>query len=187
MKGSAMVLKPMDRTISELRVSIQPNIGLDAGARQSIVDLLNNSLANEALLTAKTRSARWNIRGPGFSELHSLYKTQYHSLLRISEEMAERTRMLGGNAIGAHQEFIDRARLEEHPGETPDILSLLADHEAVIRSMREAAKKCTEEYEDVGTSELLVSSMRQHEKMAWMLRSNIEPELTGVETFGSKN
>ena len=42
--------------------------------------------------------------------------------------------------------------------------------------MREDTRKCTEEYEDEGTFELLVSIMRLHEKMAWMLRSYIETE-----------
>jgi len=58
----------------------------------------------------------------------------------------------------------------------PDILHLLADHETFIRSLREGARKCNEEYEDGGTYELLVSVMRLHEKMAWMLRSYIETE-----------
>jgi starvation-inducible DNA-binding protein len=178
-----MVLNIIDRTIPELRVAIQPNIGLDGSARKAIVEILNHMLSDEAVLTAKTRSAHWNVRGPGFSELHILYKTQYQTLLHISDEIAEQTRMLGGNAVGTHQEFLAGARLEEYPGETPDILRLLADHEMVIRSMREAAKKCSEEYEDEGTAQLLVSSLCRHEKMAWMLRSNIEPEMSSGETI----
>jgi hypothetical protein len=66
--------------------------------------------------------------------------------------------------------------VEEQPGIVPDILHLIADHEACIRFLREDARKCTEEYEDEGTFELLVSVMRLHEKMAWMLRSYIENE-----------
>ena len=79
--------------------------------------------------------------------------------------------MLGGMALGSLQESLDLTRLEESPGEAADVLHLLADHEMVIRSMREAAKKCSQDYEDEGTSELLVSGMRKHEKMAWTLRS----------------
>jgi hypothetical protein len=32
---------------------------------------------------------------------------------------------------------------------------------------------------------MLVNILCQHEKMAWILRSHIEPELTGNEVFGS--
>ena len=160
-----------------LRVFIQPNIGLDSDVRHSVVKILNNTLANEAVLTLKTRSAHWNVSGAGFFELHILFNSHYKQLNDISDEIAERARMLGGIAIGSLKEFIDYAQLEEQPGVVPDILRLLADHEASIRFLREDARKCTEEYEDEGTFELLVSVMRLHEKMAWMLRSYIEPEL----------
>jgi starvation-inducible DNA-binding protein len=55
-------------------------------------------------------------------------------------------------------------------------MNLLADHEAAIRLLREDARKCSEEHEDEGTFELLVSVMSLHEKMAWMLRSYLEIE-----------
>ena len=160
----------------KLQVLIQPNIGLDSDVRRSVVEILNNTLANEAVLTVKTRSAHWNVSGSGFFELHILFDSQYKQLNDISDEIAERARMLGGIAIGSLQEFIRQARMAEQPGVVPDILHLLADHEASVRFLREDAKKCTDEYEDEGTFELLVSVMCLHEKMAWMLRSYIENE-----------
>jgi starvation-inducible DNA-binding protein len=165
----------------KLPVLIQPNIGLDSDVRHSIVELLNITLADEAVLTTKTRSAYWNIHGADFFELHTLFATQYQLLNNISDEIAERARMLGGFAIGSLAEFLHHTRLEEQPGIVPDILHLLADYEASIRFLREDAKKCTDEYEDGGTYELLVSVMRLHEKMAWMLRSYMEVEsLNGI-------
>ena len=161
---------------TKLQVLIQPNIGLESISRQSVVELLNVTLADEAVLTTKTRSAHWNVRGTDFFELHTLFETQYQLLNNISDEIAERARMLGGFAIGSLEEFLNHTRLEEQPGDVPDILRLLADHEASIRFLREDARKCTEEYEDEGTFDLLVSVLRMHEKMAWMLRSYIENE-----------
>lgn len=161
---------------TNLQVDIQPNIGLDSEVRHSVVDILNNTLANEAVLSQKTRSAHWNVSGSGFLELHILFDSQYKQLNEISDEIAERSRMLGGIALGSLQEFIQFSRLEEQPGSVPKIMILLADHEAAIRFLREDARKCNEEFEDEGTFELLVSVMRLHEKMAWMLRSYIEIE-----------
>jgi starvation-inducible DNA-binding protein len=158
------------------QILIQPNIGLDSEVRYAVVRILNDTLANEAVITQKTRCAHWNVSGTGFFELHILFDSQYKQLNEISNEIAERARMMGGVAIGSLQEFLHAARLEEQPGVVPDILGLLADHEASIRFLREDARKCTEEYEDEGTFELLVSVMRLHEKMAWMLRSYIENE-----------
>jgi starvation-inducible DNA-binding protein len=182
LKGSSMGHNYNDGRSTIQQVLIQPNIGLESDARLSVVVLLNAFLADEAVLTTKTRSAHWNVRGANFFELHTLFAIQYQLLNNISDEIAERVRMLGGFAIGSLQEFIYNARLEEIPGVTPDILHLLADHETTIRFLREDARKCTEEYEDIGTFELMVSVMRLHEKMAWMLRSYIENKLVHGES-----
>ena len=164
-----------------LLVPIQPNIGLDSDVRHSVVAILNRTLANEAVLSQKTRCAHWNVSGEGFLELRILFNSQYKQLNDISDELAERVRILGGTAIGSLQEFIRLAKLEEQPGVVPTILQLLADHETCIRFLRDDTKKCTDEYEDEVTLELLVSVMCLHEKMAWMLRSYIEPGLTQYE------
>jgi starvation-inducible DNA-binding protein len=160
----------------KLQFPIQPNIGLDRDVRHSVVEILNNTLANEAVLTAKTRCAHWNVTGSGFFDLYILYDAQYRQLTDISDEVAERARMLGGIAIGSLQDFMQYTRVEDQPGIIPDIVRLIADHEATIRFLREDSRKCTEEYGDEGTFELLVSVMRIHEKMAWMLRSHIQNE-----------
>jgi starvation-inducible DNA-binding protein len=176
LKGNSMEHNRNDVHNPKLQILIQPNIGLDSDVRFSVVEILNNTLALEAVLTLKTRSAQWNVSGSDSYELYNLFDSQYENLNHISEEIAERVRMLGGIAIGSLQEFIRYTRVEEQPGVVPDILRLLADHEASIRFLREDARKCTEDYEDEGTFELLVSVMRLHEKMAWRLRSYIEAE-----------
>jgi len=168
----------------KLQVLIQPNIGLEGDARHPVVEILNNSLANEALLTLKTRSARWNMSGVGFFELRSLFNVQYKQLNDISDEIAERARMLGGFTTGSFEEYLAHTRLAEQPGIAPDILHLLADHESIIRFLREDIRRCTEEFEDEGTYVLLVGVMRLHEKMAWVMRSYIENEL--VQTGSQK-
>jgi len=127
-------------------------------------------------LALKTRNAHWNVRGASFFELHILFDTQYKQLNDISDEIAERVRMVGGIAIGSFAEFLTQTQLEERPGELPDILHLLADHETIIRYLHEEIRKCSDDFEDEGTTDLLVSVMRIHEKMAWMLRSYIQTE-----------
>jgi starvation-inducible DNA-binding protein len=157
---------------------IQPNIGLEIDVRIPVVEILNASLANEAVLTQKTRNAHWNVSGKDFFELHILFETQYKQLNEISDKLAGRVRMLGGIAIASFEEFVKHAQIMEHDSEIPNNLHLLADHETVIRILRENIRKCSEEYEDEGTVELLVGVMSLHEKIAWMLRAYIENEPT---------
>jgi starvation-inducible DNA-binding protein len=178
MKGSyAMRNNHDDGHNLKLQITIQPNIGLDSDARRSVVEILNHSLANEAVLTLKTRSAQWNVSGTGFFEMQTLFNSQCGQLTDFSDRIAERIRILGGQPIGSFEVFLKNTRLDEQVATVPRIMNLLADHEAAIRFLRDDAKKCSEEHEDEGTRDLLVSILSLHEKMAWVLRSHIEPEL----------
>lgn len=166
----------VDRDRSTFQVTLQPNIGLDMVGRQSVIQILNITLADEALLGLKTRCSYWNMTGDNFDHFSSLLKQQSCEMEGIIDEIASRTRMLGGLAAGSFQEYLTNSRLIENTGEYSDFLELLADQEALIRFLREDAKKCDEEFDDAGTLAFLVEIIRKHEKMAWVLRSFIEPQ-----------
>jgi len=154
----------------------QPNIGLANDVRHLIVKILNTNLADEAVLSQKTRRTHWNRSGTGFLEVYILLESQYKQLNEVVDKIAERTRILGGIALGSFEDILGLTQIENRLDQIPNVLHLLADHETVIRSLREDIRKCSEEYEDEGTVELLVGVMSLHEKMAWMLRSYIEPK-----------
>lgn len=164
-------------------VLIQSNIGIYNDARLLVVEILNHALANEAILTFKTLSADRNIIGASFFALHDLFDSQYKQLIDISNKIAEGAQMLGGITIGTLQEIIDSTRLEEQPGIVPNVSNLLADHENIICFLHEDARKCSEEYQDDSTSELLMSVMLLHEKMARMLRFVLEPGVSKEESI----
>jgi starvation-inducible DNA-binding protein len=154
------------------------NIGLTADRREGVVLILNTLLADEYVLYTKTRNYHWNVVGPQFNDLHKFFEAQYDLLQDIVDDVAERARSLGGNAIGTLSEFLKQSRLTEHPGEYPPatemLTNLLADHEATIRRLREDLETCAETYHDMGTNDFLTGLMERHEKMAWMLRSFLE-------------
>jgi starvation-inducible DNA-binding protein len=154
-------------------IAIQPNIGLDAGARQSVVEILKLLLADEAVLSFKTHNADGHPGRNGGSDLQPLYDAQNKQIHEIVSEITERVSILGGSLPLRSKELIDSPRLDGKLDIVPGIMSILADHEALIRFLREDAQKCSEAYEDQGTFALLVNVMCIHEKIAWILRSNI--------------
>jgi starvation-inducible DNA-binding protein len=165
------------------QVTFQPNIGLDASIRQSVVDMLNLLLADEAVLLLKMCQTDGHADVMGISELQSLYDAQCKQINVISNEIIERVQILGGTTLKDSETLTDSSRLGREINLVSGIVSVLADQEAFIRFLREDAQKCSEIYEDQGTFALLVSVLGTHEKMAWMLRSYIEPELPhGRET-----
>lgn len=151
------------------------NIGLSKDQRAAVAAILNTILADEFVLYTKSRRFHWNVEGPNFSELHELFQKQYEQIEEIVDQVAERARALGGVAAGSLEEYLDITRLDEEPGRTYDargmIAALLADHETLIRSLREDLEICSNEHADEGTTDFLTGLMQVHEKAAWMLRS----------------
>jgi len=154
---------------------MNPNIGIADDHRHAVVGILNMLLADEYLLYTKTRNYHWNVVGPQFNDLHKFFESQYEALDDIVDDVAERARALGGHAQGTLAEFIKLARLTERPGSYPDakamLAQLLADHETVIRHLREDAEIVMDKHHDAGTNDFLIGLMEQHEKLAWMLRA----------------
>lgn len=152
------------------------NIGLGEPQRAEIVDTLNKLLADEFLLYTKTRKYHWNVRGPRFHTLHVFFETQYEQLDTIMDDVAENVRQFGGLSHGTMKEFIGSAHLKEQPGENPDengmLGSLLADHEEIIRYLRQSTDRA-DELGAVEAADFLTGLIEQHNKMAWMLRSHL--------------
>ena len=89
-----------------------------------------------------------------------------------------KTRSLGGFAPGSLAEFLKLSRIKEQVGTKRDsqfmVNDLLADHEAIIKTLRNDLEACVGEFSDVGTSDFLTGLMEKHEKMAWMLRATLD-------------
>lgn len=153
------------------------NTGLVAKSRDGVAKLLNTLLADEYVIYTRTRNYHWNVVGPRFHDLHKFFEAQYEQTDEAIDDIAERVRALGGRSAGSLTEFLALTRLEESPSETPDdqamVANLLADHEAVIRSLRKDLEKAAA-LGDAGTSDFLTGLMEQHEKTAWMLRATLQ-------------
>ncbi len=165
------------KTLEVMSDTTKPNIGVSDRHREGVVQILNTVLSDEFVLYTTTRNFHWNVVGPQFSQLHAFFDAQYQELNTVVDEVAERTRALGGRALGTLSDFLEHARLQERP-EPHDaqsmIAALLSDHEDLIRHLREDSNVCTDKYLDKGTDEFLTGLMTQHEKMAWMLRAFLE-------------
>jgi len=154
---------------------MKPNIAISDADSAAVVGILNRLLADEYVLYTKTRNYHWNVVGPQFNDLHKFFESQYDAVDGIVDEVAERARSLGGRAWGTLAEFTKATRLREEPGDAPpakDMLArLLADHEAIIRTLRTDLVTVGDKHGDAGTNDFLTGLMEQHEKMAWMLRA----------------
>ncbi len=149
------------------------NIGISEEARKEIVGGLSSLLADTYTLYLKTHNFHWNVTGPMFQSLHTLFEQEYTELAIAVDDIAERIRTLGYPAPGSYSEYIELASIEETRGvpEAEEMIRLLVEaNEAVVRTAR-SAFPAAEKANDESTADLLTERMRTHEKNAWMLRS----------------
>ena len=143
-----------------------------------VVTMLNLVLAEECLLYSKTRNCYWNFCGAPSPRVRDVLGQQYDRLSDIIDHVTDRLRGKGAQAIGTMSEFLQYARLGEHPGEGPAparmVAHLLDDHEAITRALQGDRAVCDEEFKDAGTSDFLTGLMAEHERMARTLRSHLE-------------
>ena len=153
------------------------NTGISNANSKKVADDLNQVLADEVLLYIKTLKFHWNIEGRDFHALHLFLDDQYHQLQIIIDAVAERIRKIGHFASGSMKEFLAGASLNEHPatGSVSElsIAELASDHDALIRRMRTLINDFDEKYNDAGSSDFITGIMKEHEKMAWMLRASV--------------
>ena len=144
--------------------------------RSAVVRELEKLLADTYTLYVKSHSYHWNVTGPQFTALHTLFETHYTELALAVDEIAERIRALGAPAPGSFRQFTALATVKDDPtvpAATEMICRLVADHETVVTAARRVVG-AGEGAADDASLDLGVRRIDVHEKVVWMLRSHLE-------------
>jgi len=145
-------------------------------ANKDVVEALSVLLADSYTLYLKTHNYHWNVTGPMFNTLHTLFETEYTELALAVDEIAERIRAVGARAPGSYREFSQLSSIKED-APTPQARKMISNLEADQRTVVAAARKVVEAAEATGdqaSADLGVRRIDVHEKNAWMLGSHLE-------------
>jgi starvation-inducible DNA-binding protein len=153
------------------------NIGISEKDRSAIAAALSHLLADTYTLYLTTHNFHWNVTGPMFNTLHTMFMTQYTELWAAVDPIAERIRSLGHAAPGSYAAFGKLASIDDAPTTPPKAMAmvriLVQGHEAVARTAR-GIFALVEKASDEPTADLLTQRLTVHEQTAWMLRSLLE-------------
>ncbi len=153
------------------------DIGIGEKDRAAIAGGLSKLLADTYTLYLTTHNFHWNVNGPMFNTLHTMFMAQYTELWNAVDPIAERIRSLGHIAPGSYAQFGRLTSLKDAPETRPAALEMVAilvqGHEAVARTAR-SVFPLAEKAGDEPTADLLTQRLTVHEQAAWMLRSLLE-------------
>lgn len=157
-------------------MAVAVDIGIAEKERKKIADGLSRLLADTYTLYLKTHNYHWNVEGPMFQTLHTMFELQYTELALAVDLIAERIRALGHYAPGSYAQYAKLSSIKEEtgvPGAQEMIKDLVKGNEAVSKTAR-ALFPVVDKSSDEPTADLLTQRMQIHEKTAWMLRSLLE-------------
>ena len=143
---------------------------------QEIAQAATKLLADTYAVYLKTHNFHWNVTGPMFTTLHTMFQTQYEELALAVDEVAERVRTLGAYAPGSFSEY---ARLTGIPEAKPntravDMITQLADDQIRVSDAAAALAKVAGAAGDDVSTDLGIRRQEIHQKNAWMLRAHLE-------------
>ena len=152
------------------------DIGIKERDRVKIAQGLAALLADSYTLYLMTHNFHWNVTGPHFNSLHTMFMAQYTEQWNALDLIAERIRALGCAAPGTYREFSRLASIKEIegvPSADDMVRHLVSAQEATARTARKFFP-VVEAANDQPTADLLTQRLEVHEKTAWMLRSLLE-------------
>jgi starvation-inducible DNA-binding protein len=143
--------------------------------RKSMVELLNQLLADGSDLRSQAKQAHWNVKGSNFIALHLLFDEIATALLPLVDEIAERAVQLGGETHGTVRMAAKSSRLKEYlPGAADGaahvdaLSSALAAYGASLREGMEQSEKA----EDMATNDILIEAARVVDKYTWFVEAH---------------
>lgn len=144
--------------------------------RNPTVEQLSILLASSYTLYLKTQNFHWNVTGPMFTTLHTMFEQQYTELAAAVDEIAERIRALGAFAPGSFTAFEELTTVKQETGRPVAkkmIEILMKDQEAIAAVARQVIE-AADAAKDQATTDLATRRLDIHQKNAWMLRSHLE-------------
>jgi len=142
-----------------------------------IVMQLQRQVANAYMLYHNYKHYHWNTYGPLFRDLHLLFDELAEAVLKTTDGLAERIRMIGQDPIFSPADIVDTATVRTADPANFTMRDMITEADrhllTVIKELREAIRTA-DEHDDPGTADLLTDAVRLHEKHEWWLRDILE-------------
>lgn len=138
----------------------------DLNHNKKVAAKLQEFLADSYAVLIQTQNLHWNIEGANFFSVHKLTETIYEEQFAALDEIAERLRSLGHKVEAGFDVFAKQAKVKN----AATLAAAIAAQQAAAKSAQELAD-IADDADDIGTEDLAVARLKQHEKNAWLLTS----------------
>ena len=153
---------------------------LNDNARQQMIGLLNDRLADAIDLTLAVKQAHWNVKGPSFIGIHELLDEVADRCREHADLIAERCVILGGQARGTSQAVVSETDLEPYPADAQHQSRHVEALKERFMAFGASLRRSIEAAGDAGdedTADLFTEVSRAVDKDAWFIGAhNASPD-----------
>jgi len=153
------------------------HIDLPADRRESLIERLNQDLADTFDLMSQVKQAHWNVKGKDFYQLHLLFDEIAEELEGFVDLIAERCTSLGGYATGTARMAAEHSTLPEYP---TDAVEGMEHVEALVERFGPYCARIRQGIDEAGklgdqsTADLYTEISRVVDKRLWFLEAHIQ-------------
>ena len=143
---------------------------------ETLYKLLSDTQASLFLLFQKTWIYHWDVVGPDFQQLHTLFGGQYETMFEEIDTLTEHMRYLGMKPVSTLTRVVEVSQVKEAASSINAegmVKDLLDSNKKLIEMLTETSEEADSQ-KQYATSNLVQSFMETHGKFVWMLRSFTE-------------
>jgi len=146
---------------------------------ENLYKLVSDTQASLFVLFHKTWVYHWDVVGPDFQQLHTLFGEQYETMFEEVDRISEHMRYLNIKPVSTLTRTTEVSRVDQASNSAQDIdamgmvKQLHDDNKALIDLFVEVSEEA-EAQKSYATANLVQDLMESHGKMLWMLRSFTE-------------
>ena len=143
---------------------------------EKLFKLLSDAQASLFVLFQKTWIYHWDVVGPDFQQLHTLFGGQYETMFEEIDTLTEHMRYLGMKPVSTLSRILEVTAIAEADSEIVafGMVAQLMDDNIKIIQMLTAISEEADKQKQYATANLVQSLMETHGKFVWMLRSFLE-------------
>jgi starvation-inducible DNA-binding protein len=146
--------------------------GFEPEQVNELTDTLNALLADYFALYIKTKNFHWHMSGPHFRDYHLLLDEQADQVFKVTDDIAERVRKIGGQTIRSIGHIARLQRIADNDYEFVPAHGMLeelyADNQALAATLRKAHEVASQAG-DYATTSLIEVWIDEAERRAWFL------------------
>jgi starvation-inducible DNA-binding protein len=143
---------------------------------ETLYKLLSDAQASLFVLFQKTWIYHWDVVGPDFQQLHTLFGGQYETMFEEIDTLTEHMRYLGMKPVSTLTRVVEVSEIKEAASSinADGMVSDLLDSNKKLIEIFTVISEEADSQKQYATSNLVQSITETHGKFVWMLRSFTE-------------